>query len=1097
MHSAATRRLTPHIPGKPPGSTRLRRRNRAVSPVYLALFGLLAAMAFVLPSASRASAGPCDAPVVNPIVCENSKTGTARATWDVTGSGSSSIQGYATEISINVGETVHFKVDTPANAYRLDIYRLGYYGGNGARKITSVTPSVPLPQNQPDCNTDNSTTGLVDCGNWAESASWAVPSDAVSGYYIAKLVRTDGTTGASHIAFVVRNDASTSKMFMQASDSTWQAYNAYGGNDLYVGQPAGRAYKVSYNRPFTTRGDNPEDWLFNAEYPMIRFLERNGYDVSYTTNVDSARRGQLIKNHKVFLSVGHDEYWSAEQRTNVEAARDAGVNLAFFSGNEMFWKTRWENGGMNAEGAPYRTLTTYKETHDDAKTDPIGPNIWTGTWRDPRFSPPADGGRPENSLSGQQFMANCCTTDMTVNAADGKMRLWRNTRAATLAAGATTTLGSGLLGYEWDVDTENAARPAGLIRLSTTTQSGQMLQDYGSSYADGSATHHLVMYRAPSGALVFGAGTIQYAWGLDNTRTTGTGSVDTAVQQATLNLFADMGVQPGTLMTGMTAPTASTDTTPPTSTITTPVAGQGVQVNQAFTVTGTASDVGGQVAGVEVSVDGGATWHPANGRTSWTYTFTPTTNGPLTIKSRATDDSVRTETPGAGVNVTVATNVPPPPVTCPCTIWPDGTTPAGGPDPESTAVELGVKFKPDRDGYITGVRYYKFAENTGTHVGHLWSSSGTKLAEATFTSESTSGWQQVNFSTPVAVTANTTYIASYLAPNGRYAGDENYFANAYTRAPLTALASGSSGGNGVYRSGGGFPNATWNSANFWVDVVFTTNSTPPPVGPAVTGKTPAAGATGVATGTTVTATFDKDVQPATIAWNVTKPDNTAVTGTATYDSATKTATFTPSAALTAGTAYTAKVSGAKDTNGTAMNAVTWTFTTAGSTPPPTCAPCTIWPATTVPGTPADPEAIPIEVGVKFRTDVSGSITGIRFYKGTGNSGTHVAHLWSATGTLLATATFSGETATGWQQVTFAAPVPVTAGTTYVASYYAPGGHYASDDSGLANQAGTGPVKALADGADGGNGVFKAASGGGFPTDTWSASNYWVDVTFTS
>ncbi|WP_436791316.1 N,N-dimethylformamidase beta subunit family domain-containing protein [Yinghuangia sp. YIM S10712] len=969
------------------------------------MFALLGSLLTVIPTAGRAEAGPCDAPVVNAIICENSKTGTPRGTWDVSGSGSADIQGFATEISVNVGETVHFKVDTPATAYRLDIYRLGWYGGNGARKVITVNPSAPLPQNQPGCDADDATTGLVDCSNWAESASWNVPADAVSGYYLAKLVRTDGTSGASHIAFVVRDDASASDLLMQASDATWQAYNEYGGNSLYEGEPVGRAYKVSYNRPFTTRGDNPEDWLFNAEYPMLRFLERNGYDVTYTTNADTARRGQLLTNHEVFLSVGHDEYWSAEMRANVEAARDAGVHLAFFSGNEIFWKTRWENGGMSGEGAPYRTLVSYKETHDNDKTDPAGAGMWTGTWRDPRFSPPADGGKPENALTGQQFKANCCTTDMTVNSTDGQLRFWRNTRAATLAPGTETTLGSGLLGYEWDVDTENSARPANMIRLSTTTESGEMLQDFGSTYADGTATHHLTLYRAPSGALVFGAGTIQWPWGLDNTRTSGTGSVDTAVQQATLNLFADMGVQPGSLMPGMTAPTPSTDTTAPTSQITAPAAGQNIAVNQTVTVTGTAADSGGgRVGGVEVSVDNGATWKPATaGRESWTYTFTPTTPGPITLKSRATDDSLRSETPGAGVTVTAGEGGPPPEVTCPCTIWPEGTVPTSGPDPEVAIVELGVKFKPDRDGYITGVRYYKFAENTGTHVGHLWSASGTQLAEATFIGESTSGWQQVLFATPVAVTANTTYVASYLTTTGRYAADEHYFDAQFSRAPLTAVASDASGGNGVYRAGGGFPNATWNAANYWVDVVFTT--TPPTTGPPPTDPPP--------------------------------PN------------------------------------------------------------PPTCSPCTIWPANTVPGTPSDPEALAIEVGVKFRTDVAGHITGVRFYKGDGNTGTHVAHLWTATGTLLATKTFTGETATGWQQATFDTPVAVTAGTTYVASYYTPTGHYAADQNGLVQQAGTGPVKALADAASGGNGVYRLGTGGGFPSATWSASNYWVDVTFTT
>jgi hypothetical protein len=123
---------------------------------------------------------------------------------------------------------------------------------------------------------------------------------------------------------------------------------------------------------------------------MVRWLEANGYDVSYFTGLDSDRRGAELLKHAGFLSVGHDEYWSSAQRTNVEAARNVGVHLAFFSGNEVFWKTRWESS-IDGSGTPYRTLVSYKETHANAKIDPL-PNVWTGTWRDPRFSPP-DGWR--------------------------------------------------------------------------------------------------------------------------------------------------------------------------------------------------------------------------------------------------------------------------------------------------------------------------------------------------------------------------------------------------------------------------------------------------------------------------------------------------------------------------------------------------------------------------------------------------------------------------------------------------------------------------------------------------------------------------------
>ena len=129
-----------------------------------------------------------------------------------------------------------------------------------------------------------------------------------------------------------------------------------------------------------------------AEYPMIRFLEENGYDVSYTSGVDVSQPGyaSVIEQHKVFLYAGHDEYWSGQQRANVTAARDAGVNLAFFTGNEVFWKTRWEPS-IDGSNTPNRTLVTYKETHYNAPTDPQDPPTWTGTWMDPRFSPP--GGR--------------------------------------------------------------------------------------------------------------------------------------------------------------------------------------------------------------------------------------------------------------------------------------------------------------------------------------------------------------------------------------------------------------------------------------------------------------------------------------------------------------------------------------------------------------------------------------------------------------------------------------------------------------------------------------------------------------------------------
>src|SRR6202011_3625402 len=162
---------------------------------------------------------------------------------------------------------------------------------------------------------------------------------------------------------------------------------------------------------------------------------------------------------------------------------------------------------------------------------------WTGSWRDPTLSPPADGGRPENALQGTIFMVNRGSAALQVPAAGGELRLWRNTSVATQAVGATATLGSQILGYEWDEDLDNGARPAGLIDQSTTTAAVEKLRDYGSTYGPGQATHHLTLYRAPSGALVFGAGTVQWSWGLESNHAIAGTPSDINMQQATVNLL--------------------------------------------------------------------------------------------------------------------------------------------------------------------------------------------------------------------------------------------------------------------------------------------------------------------------------------------------------------------------------------------------------------------------------------------------------------------------------------------------------------------------------------------------------------------------------
>lgn len=1022
----------------------------------------------VLSSSPAASAATCSP---NPVVCENAKAGNPPSQWDIAKAGDETLQGFATDMSVNAGDTVAFKVRAE-HAYTIDIFRLGYYGGDGARKVQSIEGTFPAQNQTTECVTD-SDTKIYDCGTWAESATWPVPSTAVSGVYFALLKRTDNG-GVSHITFVVRDDASTSDVIYKTSDATWQAYNRYGGASFYNDGPNGKATKLSYNRPFGTREfNNGRDFLFSNEYPAIRFLERNGYDVSYTTDVDADRDGGLLQNHKVFLSVGHDEYWSGPQRTAVEAARDAGTSLMFLSGNEVYWKTRWEPS-QDGTATGHRTLVCYKETWHNMKKDPTAE--WTGTWRDPRFSPPSNGGRPENALTGTVFMANHDDLTLKVPAAQGKNRFWRNTSVAELDTGTTATLAPHTVGYESDEDVDNGFRPAGLIRLSTTTgETPEYLRDFGNTVSPGTTTHHMTLYRAASGALVFGAGTVQYAWGLDAEHDTSFDPepADERMQQATVNLLADMEVQPATLMSSLVAASASDDTAGPTVSVTSPASGASVANGTVITVSGTATDSGGVVAGVEVSLDNGVTWHPASGTTNWSYSGAVTGSDAATIKVRAADDSANLgDVETRAVTLTGSTSlfgnrVPDNPTT-----------------PDGDATEVGIKLIPQTDGYVKGVRFYKGSGNTGTHTGNLWSANGDLLATGTFDDETASGWQTLVFPNPVAVTAGVTYVASYTAPNGHYAADQWAFSyGPHLAPPLTAPRGLEAGGNGVFGSAGQFPDNSFRDDNYYVDVLFDVGTATPPT---VTALAPLPDASFVDTSAQPTATFSKAIDPATMAFTVTGSGGAAVAGSPAYDAATKTATFTPSATLPAGQEFTVSVT-ASDTNGNAMAGPrTWSFTTD----PGSATVSTLFATDDAPATSGVDESASVSLGVKFTPDTDGSVIGVRFYKGESNTGTHTGSLWSASGSRLATATFVSESASGWQYVYFSEPVPVTAGTAYVVSYHAPRGDYALTGGYFTSEKTSGPLSAPA----GNNGLYVYGSDA-FPSNSWSSSNYWVDPLF--
>jgi hypothetical protein len=1017
--------------------------------------------------ASAAAADPC-APLINAIACENSKPGSPPSEWDISGAGDSDIQGFATEISVNAGQPIRFKVDTTAANYTIGIYRTGWYQGLGARKIADVTPSA-LRQNQPQCRTDVSTE-LYDCGTWAVSATWQVPSAAVSGVYIALLTRPDNGD-QSHITFIVRNDASHSDVVFQTSDTTWQAYNSYGGSNFYEGAANGRAYKVSYNRPVNTRGGpDGRDFYFSNEYPMVRFLEKNGYDVSYISGVDTDRSGGLLRNHKTFLSVGHDEYWSGAQRANVTAARDAGVNLQFLSGNEMYWRTRYEPSAV--DGAGYRTITSYKETWANSKIDPS--TEWTGTWRDPRYASQANGGGlPENGLTGTLYMSNFSDLPVTVSAAEGKARLWRGTSLATLATGTSAQLAPHTVGYESNEDLDNGFRPAGLIRLSTTTGPvDQYLQDYGNTVKAGTTTHNITLYRAASGALVFSAGSVQWTWGLDQEHDGPGAPADPRMQQAQVNLLADMGAQPGTRDPALAPAAASTDTAGPVVTIASPAEGASIPQGSSVTASGSATDTGGIVSGVEVSTDGGASWHPAQGKQNWTYTYIQKGLSSATLKVRAVDDSAN-----IGAAATRSLNL-----TGPYTVF-GSQVPAVVDSGDGGAYELGLKVTPTVDGFITGVRFYKSTANTGTNVGSLWNSAGQRVASATFAAETASGWQKVLFSQPVAVGAGQTYTVSYTAPRGHYAAkDRQWDSFGFNDPPLTVAGGFASPPAGVYGSPDAYPTSSYGNGNYYVDAVFDTTDTTPLT---AAGQWPLGGSSSVPQSTTVGAVFSKPVTASSVQLKLTAAAGTDVAGTTAYDAVARKVTFTPASGLDLGTTYTATLSATASSGGSLTAGGTWSFTTVISPPVPGTCPCSFYDDSVLPGLPEVRDGVPLTLGIRFSSTTDGTVTGVRFYKSVGNTGTHTGTLFTASGQQLATVTFANESTSGWQTAYFNQPVGMTANTEYIMAYKTTTGTYSATVNGFGPGLSAGNLRASSDA-----GAYSYSSD--FPNSRSTAS-YLVDV----
>ncbi|MBD2772090.1 DUF4082 domain-containing protein [Iningainema tapete] len=469
-------------------------------------------------------------PRSNAITLENQKPGTTN--WRITNQASNEIAGYAVATSVNKGGSLGIKVSlAQPGQYTIDVYRLGYYAGSGGRLVLSSGSRNGITQ--PACKFTRATR-LLECSNWSTSYTLAVGSDWTSGLYIAKL--TDSRTGKqSYVWFVVRDDSRTSDILFQSSFNNHLAYSNYGpvGSrySLYPFNSTNlqRAVKVSYDRPFsqTTTETGEFNNLLRWEYNMVRWLESQGYDLSYVTNVDVHSNSQLLLKYKVFLSVGHDEYWSKEQRDHVERARDAGVNLAFFCANSAYWRVRFENSTIT--GQANRVMVCYKQAATASEpTDKFRSQL---------------NNRPESALLGVMYVAD---EDVVYGGFDFVVKNSSDPYYANTGLKDNDTLGR-LVGFEWDRINANAS-PNGLVILGESQFPGAR-QDIDNTDIEGfpSGTDprvsHAVRYTAPSGAKVFSTGSIQWMWGLDSDGVDGPRE-DNRAKQIAVNVFASMGARP-------------------------------------------------------------------------------------------------------------------------------------------------------------------------------------------------------------------------------------------------------------------------------------------------------------------------------------------------------------------------------------------------------------------------------------------------------------------------------------------------------------------------------------------------------------------------
>jgi hypothetical protein len=501
------------------------------------------------------------------IAQENALSGLARNNW-LDGVEGDEIPGFARSTYYLPGQTAQFSIDY-TSAFEIEIWRLGHYGGSGARRVVDGIVGTPVDQPAPVAIPGGN--GAVTCAAWSVSDSWAIPANATPGWYWA-LLRGSNNTDFGHILFCVSDQNAKKPVVIVTGDATWHcAYNGYGGNNVYganeeVGNNQDRALCSTYDKPVYTITHVPQTHFMNNTYPLLKWSESLGFEAGVTTIEQIKNDPTILDGRDLIVWSGHNEYIPQSVMDKTKALIAGGQNMVNAAANDFFWRVKFTDGAFDSANNG-RVMWCKKDslagptTGPDADTQRVAGEPftteadWTGTWQDTRWSLR----EPSSEFFADQFIANGIRSDAVAVPFDMKtVPAWRNCPGVqALTSGQVYSFTAGTLGMEWD-------EPMGTLEVvpfssKTVVLTGTASDANGANYNNNATpTHSFLMVRNGS-AFIANFNSDQWGWALDALHLRGSAAADVNARQMMLNVFTDLGATANSssvTAAGLTQPTA-------------------------------------------------------------------------------------------------------------------------------------------------------------------------------------------------------------------------------------------------------------------------------------------------------------------------------------------------------------------------------------------------------------------------------------------------------------------------------------------------------------------------------------------------------------